>query len=107
MRASLLLDLPLYGPRSKQCASCLSIGRNAGGLDLPALGPLPVLALTGSPTRAGIVMFARLLPAAFFALPAGVAADRWNRKGLPDDRRGRHLSEPIRLDKWRVPPLCA
>lgn len=26
--------------------------------------------------------FARALPAALPALPAGVAADRWNRKGL-------------------------
>jgi MFS family permease len=44
--------------------------------------PLLVLALTHSPTKAGIVSFARLLPQALFGLLAGVAADRWNRKWL-------------------------
>jgi MFS family permease len=41
-----------------------------------------VLAVTGSAAKAGIVSFARTLPWALFALPAGVAADRWNRKRL-------------------------
>jgi len=44
--------------------------------------PLLVLALTGSATQAGIVGFARLASGAVFALPAGLVADRWNRKGL-------------------------
>jgi MFS family permease len=44
--------------------------------------PLLVLALTHSPAKAGIVSFARLIPSALFALPAGVAADRWNRKRM-------------------------
>jgi MFS family permease len=44
--------------------------------------PLLVLALTGSAAKAGFVAFARVLPRALFALPAGVAADRWNRKWL-------------------------
>jgi hypothetical protein len=44
--------------------------------------PLLVLALTHSPAKAGIVSFARSLPWALFALPAGVAADRWSRKRL-------------------------
>lgn len=44
--------------------------------------PLLVLALTGSAARAGAVGFARLVPAAAFAVPSGVAADRWNRKWL-------------------------
>jgi predicted MFS family arabinose efflux permease len=44
--------------------------------------PLLVLALTHSPAKAGIVSFARLIPLALFALPAGVAADRWNRKRM-------------------------
>ncbi len=44
--------------------------------------PLLVLALTHSPAKAGFVGFARLLPYALLALPAGVAADRWNRKAL-------------------------
>ena len=44
--------------------------------------PLLVLALTGSAAKAGIVAFVRLLAMAVFALPAGLAADRWNRKRL-------------------------
>ena len=42
--------------------------------------PLLVLALTHSPAKAGVVGFANILPYALFALFAGVAADRWNRK---------------------------
>ena len=42
--------------------------------------PLLVLATTHSPAKAGIVGFANILPYALFALLAGVAADRWNRK---------------------------
>jgi hypothetical protein len=41
-----------------------------------------VLALTGSAAKAGAVAFARTLPVAVLALPAGVAADRWNRTWL-------------------------
>jgi MFS family permease len=44
--------------------------------------PLLVLALTHSPAKAGIVGFARVVPFALFALLAGAAADRWNRKRL-------------------------
>ena len=44
--------------------------------------PLLVLAITHSPAKAGIVGFAGLIPHAVFGLPAGVAADRWNRKRL-------------------------
>jgi MFS family permease len=44
--------------------------------------PLLVLAVTGSPAQAGAVASARLIPFAVLALPAGVAADRWNRKRL-------------------------
>jgi hypothetical protein len=44
--------------------------------------PLLVLALTSSPAKAGLVGFARLAPYALLALPAGVMADRWNRKSL-------------------------
>jgi predicted MFS family arabinose efflux permease len=42
--------------------------------------PLLVLSLTGSATQAGIAGFARLLSTAVFALPAGLVADRRNRK---------------------------
>ena len=44
--------------------------------------PLLVLSITGSAAKAGLVSFARVLPAALFALPAGVAADRWDRRRL-------------------------
>jgi predicted MFS family arabinose efflux permease len=44
--------------------------------------PLLVLALTGSPARAGVVGFARTLPVALLALPAGALADRVDRKRL-------------------------
>lgn len=44
--------------------------------------PLLVLATTHSPAKAGVVGFANILPYALFALLAGVAADRWNRKHL-------------------------
>jgi MFS family permease len=44
--------------------------------------PLLVLAVTGSPAKAGVVGFARQLPIALLALPAGILADRVNRKRL-------------------------
>jgi hypothetical protein len=44
--------------------------------------PLLVLAITHSPAKAGLVGFARTLPWALFALPSGLAADRWNRRRL-------------------------
>ena len=44
--------------------------------------PLLVLAVTGSPAKAGIVGFAQQLPIALLALPAGALADHLNRKRL-------------------------
>jgi Major Facilitator Superfamily len=44
--------------------------------------PLLVLSLTHSAAKAGIVSFARTLPAALLTLPAGLAADRWDRRRL-------------------------
>jgi MFS family permease len=56
---------------------------SSGGSQMTAISyPLLVLALTGSPARAGFVAFARLFGTALCALPAGVAADRWNRRRL-------------------------
>jgi predicted MFS family arabinose efflux permease len=55
---------------------------NAGTQSTSIAYPLLVLAVTGSAAKAGIVSFARTLPLALLALPAGVAADRWNRKRL-------------------------
>lgn len=44
--------------------------------------PLLVLALTGSPAKAGVVGFAKTVPVVLFALPAGVLADKLDRKLL-------------------------
>jgi predicted MFS family arabinose efflux permease len=61
-----------------------------GGQALSELGsqastvayPLLVLALTGSPAKAGIVGFAKFVPLPLLALPSGVIVDRVNRKSL-------------------------
>src|SRR5688500_12387321 len=55
---------------------------NVGTQSTSIAYPLLVLAVTGSAAMAGAVVFARTLPMALFALPAGVAADRWNRRWL-------------------------
>jgi len=56
---------------------------SASGTQVASIAyPLLVLSLTGSATKAGIVGFARLFSNAVFALPAGLVADRWNRKRL-------------------------
>ena len=56
---------------------------SSAGSQMTAIAyPLLVLALTGSPAKAGVVAFVRLLGMALFALPAGLAADRWNRRRL-------------------------
>ncbi len=44
--------------------------------------PLLVLTLTGSPARAGLIAFARTLPYAVLFIPAGLAADRFDRRRL-------------------------
>jgi MFS family permease len=53
-----------------------AVGTQASSLAYPLL----VLAVTHSPAKAGIVGAVRIAPYAVFALFAGVAADRWNRK---------------------------
>jgi predicted MFS family arabinose efflux permease len=56
---------------------------STGGSQLTTIAyPLLVLALTHSAAKAGVVSFARAIPLALFALPAGIAADRWNRKRM-------------------------
>jgi MFS family permease len=63
--------------------------------------PLLILALTGSPAKAGVVGLAKWLPLAVFSLPAGVLADRVDRKRLMiacDGIRGLALASiPIAL----------
>jgi MFS family permease len=56
---------------------------SSGGSQMTAIAyPLLVLALTGSPAKAGIVAFVRLFAMAVCALPAGLAADHWSRRSL-------------------------
>ena len=55
-----------------------TVGSEAGAVAYTLL----VLSLTHSPAKAGFVGFVRLAPWPLFALPAGVAVDRWNRKHL-------------------------
>jgi hypothetical protein len=55
---------------------------NAGTQSTSIAYPLLALAVTHSAAQTGVVAFARTLPAALLALPAGLAADRWNRKWL-------------------------
>jgi MFS family permease len=56
---------------------------SSAGSQMTAIAyPLLVLALTGSPAKAGVVAFVRFLAMAALALPSGIAADRWNRRRL-------------------------
>jgi MFS family permease len=56
---------------------------SSAGSQMTAIAyPLLVLALTGSAAKAGVVAFVRLLAMFLFALPAGLAADRWSRRRL-------------------------
>ena len=69
--------------------------------------PLLVLAVTGSAAKAGIVGFARNVPVAALALPAGLLADRVNRRHLmvaADGIRALALASiPIAAALGRVP----
>jgi MFS family permease len=69
--------------------------------------PLLVLALTGSPAKAGVAGFVRTLPIALLALPAGVLADRFDRRRvLIASDAGRALAVaaiPIGLAAGRLP----
>lgn len=63
----------------------LQVGQllSSAGTQLTTIAyPLLVLTLTHSPAKAGLVAFARAVPLVVFALPAGVAADRWSRRKL-------------------------
>jgi hypothetical protein len=55
---------------------------NLGTASTSIAYPLLVLSVTGSAADAGLVAFARSLPAALFLIPSGVAADRFDRKRL-------------------------
>ena len=56
---------------------------SSGGSQITSIAyPLLVLSLTGSAAKAGFVAFVRLSGMALLALPAGLAADHWQRKRL-------------------------
>jgi MFS family permease len=55
---------------------------SAGSESAAVAYSLLVLELTHSPAKAGLTAFTRLVPWVLFALPAGVAVDRWNRKRI-------------------------
>ena len=74
--------LPLRRNRDFLLLQAGQLLSNTGTQSTAIAYPLLVLAVTGSAAKAGIVAFARALPMALLALPAGLAADRWNRKWL-------------------------
>src|SRR4051794_33456179 len=55
---------------------------SAGSQSTTLAYPLLVLGLGHGSAEAGLVSFARLAPFAIVGLPAGLAADRWNRRRL-------------------------
>src|SRR5207342_3428724 len=56
---------------------------SAGGTQITSIAyPLLVLSVTGSAAKTGFVASARLVPMVLFALPAGLASDRWSRKAM-------------------------
>ena len=89
---------------------------SSAGSQISAIAyPLLVLALTGSAAKAGLVGFAGLVPLALFALPAGLAADRWNRKRVMLSAHALRmvaigsLASMILLDRvvfWAVPVIA-
>jgi Transmembrane secretion effector len=88
---------------------------DAGSQSTTIAYPLLVLAVTGSAAKAGVVAFARTLPWVLFTLPAGVAADRWDRRWLmiaADVVRVLAiggLAAAILLDRaafWAIPPVA-
>jgi hypothetical protein len=77
-----LTALPLRRNRDFLLLQAGQFLSNTGTQSTAIAYPLLVLAVTGSAAKAGVVAFARALPMTVFALPAGLAADRWNRKWL-------------------------
>jgi hypothetical protein len=77
-----VIAVPLRRNRDFMLLQAGQLLSNAGTQTSSIAYPLLVLAVTGSAAKTGVVSFARILPAALFALPAGLAADHWNRKWL-------------------------
>jgi predicted MFS family arabinose efflux permease len=77
-----LSEVPLRRNRDFMLLQSGRLLSSAGTASSQIAYPLLVLALTHSPAKAGIVAFARLVPSAVLSLPAGLAADHFNRKRL-------------------------
>jgi MFS family permease len=75
-------DAPLRRNRDFLLLQAGQLLSSAGSEAATIAYPLLVLALTGSPARAGVVTFARTLPYGVLFLPAGLAADRVDRRRL-------------------------
>ena len=71
-----MIAAPLRRNRDFMLLQAATLLSSAGSQMTVIAYPLLVLALTGSPAKAGIVAFTRLLAMALFALPAGLAAAR-------------------------------
>jgi MFS family permease len=83
---------------------------SAGSQTTTIAYPLVVLATTHSAAAAGLVGFGRLVPSALLTLPAGVAADRVDRRGLmigSDVLRGIALGALAAALIAGTPPLWA
>ncbi|MDQ6875569.1 MAG: MFS transporter [Actinomycetota bacterium] len=73
-------DVPLRRNRNFTLLWSGQVVSELGGRVSAIAFPLLVLALSGSPARAGIVGFAETLPLLVLTLPAGALVDRWDRK---------------------------
>jgi hypothetical protein len=77
-----LSTVPLRRNRDFMLLQAGQLLSSAGTSSSSIAYPLLVLAITHSAAKAGVVAFARTLPLAVLALPAGLAADHWGRKRL-------------------------
>lgn len=77
-----MASIPLRRNRDFQLLWCGQAISQLGSQISFVAYPLLVLAITGSPAKAGVVAFAKNVPIAVLALPAGVLADRVNRRWL-------------------------
>lgn len=73
---------PLWRNRDFTLLWTSQVGSTIGTRVTAVAYPLLVLALTGSPTRAGVVAFAQTLPFLLLYLPAGAWVDRWELRRL-------------------------
>lgn len=73
---------PLWRNRDFQLLFAGSLTSVVGSEIAAIAYPLLVLAVTGSPARAGLVAFAETAAAVLVGLPAGALVDRWNKRAV-------------------------